>query len=236
MKIFPCACRRRPNSQRYSACDCRFQTHGWGGLPDAPAGQFRLAIANGAASELASVFATNLLTGESLITTNVTYRIVVRWNNASDYNGTFAAENARMWLNPVSEAQASTTAVDFFGPGQPVSHIGLRSDGGMGSILIDDLKVGKTFASVLPSVTAPTAPAITGITVTAPNQVQIDFTGGSQDSVSDFGLFRATSVDSTYEPATYQVVITRLGPGSFRAVRTFPRADQAFFRIIRFNL
>jgi hypothetical protein len=103
-------------------------------------GTFRLAVGNMTNSaELSNDF-----------TTNVTYTIVTRYN--------LDTATTTLWVDPTNETDAGATATDSQSPAT-ISEYGFRQANGYDStILIDDLKVGLSFASVtntLPSTTIP---------------------------------------------------------------------------------
>jgi hypothetical protein len=107
----------------------------------APAGQFRLGVANTAAS-----VGTNNL-HPTFLTTNVTYTVVTRYNVSTD--------ETALWVNPTSESSAHVTATDAATP-ITVFSFALRQSGGIGTFALDNLKVGTEFtdvATVIPSYT-----------------------------------------------------------------------------------
>ena len=93
-------------------------------------GMFRLYIAN----------STNLVKWPIDLNTNVTYTLVTRYNVDNPAS--------TLWINPASEADTSVTASDPSAP-DTVATYGFREDSGVGAvILVDDLKVGLSFAAV----------------------------------------------------------------------------------------
>jgi len=103
------------------------------GLNNAAPGAFRLSVANGSGS-------TTLLPGELL--TNVTYLIVTRYDvdNAS----------TTLWLNPATESDPNVSAIDSV-TAVTISSYGFRQDSTLGTtLLVDDLRVGRTFSAVVP--------------------------------------------------------------------------------------
>lgn len=99
----------------------------------APAGQFRLGVANTAAS-----VGTNAL-HPTFLTTNVTYTVVTRYNVGTG--------QTTLWIDPTSESSPHVTASDAVGP-ITVFSIALRQSGGIGVFTLDDLKVGTEFSDV----------------------------------------------------------------------------------------
>jgi hypothetical protein len=105
-----------------------------GSATNAPAGTFQLAIAN--ASNSTTPYADDL-------NTNTTYVIVTRYN--------IDTAIATMWLNPASETDPGVTATDALTPASASSFL-FRQGSSLGAtILIDDLKIGLSFASVTTS-------------------------------------------------------------------------------------
>jgi len=94
-----------------------------------------------------------------VLTTNIAYRIVSRYN--------VDAASTTLWLDPATEADVAVTALDIVSP-ITISSYGFRQDSGLGSgvVLVDDLRVGLTFASV------------TGGDDTGPGRLSIEHVGG----------------------------------------------------------
>ncbi len=109
----------------------------WANTTGAPAGLFRLGISNVGTGSIApsGQLANNL-------STNQNYFVVTRYNL-----GTGAST---IWLNSISESDPSVTASDTAVP-VTVSAFSFRQTSGEGTMLIDDLKVGTSFADVTSS-------------------------------------------------------------------------------------
>src|SRR5207244_3229822 len=74
------------------------------------------------------------------LSTNTTYTVVTRYN--------IDTATTTLWLNPASEAASSVTASDAQGA-LSITSYGFRQDTTFGAtVLIDDLKVGLSFAAV----------------------------------------------------------------------------------------
>src|ERR1051325_2013971 len=97
----------------------------------AGAGAFRLAIANGASTPVA--------TNSTDLNLSTDYRIFIRYviSNAT----------TTLWVNPVSEGSPSVTATDA-ATARAVTSFALRQDTGIGVLELDDLRVGTSFAEV----------------------------------------------------------------------------------------
>jgi hypothetical protein len=99
-------------------------------------GNFRLFIANGSNTNTIVPY---------ILSTNVTYTVVTRYD--------IDAASTTVWLNPSAETDPSVTATDPQSA-SPIASYGFRQDSDLGAtLLVDDLRVGLSFASVLPSTT-----------------------------------------------------------------------------------
>jgi hypothetical protein len=108
----------------------------YAGTSNAAPGSFRLQVANG--SDTTTELPTDL-------NTNVSYTVVLRY--ALD------TATTRLWLNPAAESDPGVDATDAQSAAS-ISEFGFRQDTDIGAtLLVDDLKVGLTFASVLPGET-----------------------------------------------------------------------------------
>jgi hypothetical protein len=103
------------------------------GTTNAAAGAFRVQVANG--SDAPIEWAADL-------NPNVTYALVTRYD--------LDAAVTKLWLNPTAETDPSVTGTDAQSAAQIASY-GFRQDTDIGAtILVDDLRVGFSFAAVLP--------------------------------------------------------------------------------------
>jgi len=104
---------------------------GAGVATNSPVGTFHFYVANGSDTN-------TVLAGD--FNTNTTYRLVVRYN--------IDTATTTLWLDPAAESDPGATATD----GQQaasISAFSFRQGSGLGAtILVDDLKVGLSFASV----------------------------------------------------------------------------------------
>lgn len=101
-------------------------------------GFYQLLVANGSV--------TNTLIPYNL-TTNTSYSVVIRYD----------IDRARttLWLNPKAEGDPGATAGDGQTP-ISIGGFGFRQDGDIGgSVLLDDLRLGQTFAAVVPGAALP---------------------------------------------------------------------------------
>jgi hypothetical protein len=97
---------------------------------NAAPGVFRLQIAN----------ATNAVEWPANLMTNVTYTVVTRYN--------LDTPASMLWVNPTAETDPGVAATDTQSP-QAIASYGFREDSGVeATVLVDDLKVGLSFAAV----------------------------------------------------------------------------------------
>ncbi len=100
---------------------------------------FRLGIGNSSNASATS----GQLAGD--LSLNTTYTVVTRYNLGTGLS--------TIWLNPLSESSPSATASDAPGPIDITAYAfrqSLATGNGMGSLFVDDLKIGTSFADVAP--------------------------------------------------------------------------------------
>jgi hypothetical protein len=105
----------------------------YAGTTNALSGFFHVFVANG--SDATTMVVANL-------STNIPHTFVTRYD--------VDAASTTLWINPTAESDPSVTATD---PQSAVSisSYGFRQDAGLGAtVLVDDLRVGLTFAAVMP--------------------------------------------------------------------------------------
>ncbi|PYM12161.1 MAG: hypothetical protein DME18_12110 [Verrucomicrobia bacterium] len=107
----------------------------WASTTGAGAGSFRLGIGNTTA---ATAISGQIPTDLSL---NTSYTVVTRYD--------VDAAQSMIWLNPAAESDPSVAATDSSTPFN-IYAFNLRQNAGEGTMTIDDLKVGNTFADVVP--------------------------------------------------------------------------------------
>jgi hypothetical protein len=97
---------------------------------NAPFGTFRLSVGNAMSSAELPID----------LTTNVSYTLISRYD--------IDTATTTLWVNPTNETDSGATATDVQSPA-PISEYGFRQTTGYDStILIDDLRVGLSYASV----------------------------------------------------------------------------------------
>jgi endonuclease/exonuclease/phosphatase family metal-dependent hydrolase len=136
-----------------------FKTSGTSGFNDklfvttngVPAGFFRLGIANGATSPLGATFL------NSNLSPSTDYTLVTRYSVSNSFS--------TLWVNPSAETDPGINATDVANQTNTITTFALRESlaggNGMGSLYVDNLMVGTSFADVVPSGPA-TPPFITG--------------------------------------------------------------------------
>jgi hypothetical protein len=119
---------------------------------------YEIGVANAAGSLGTAGAATFTATDLSLNTAN---RIVVKYHID---NATLGNTTATLWINPSSESDASVTATDAPGSSSVISRVLLRQpgDGTIGTMNIDNIVVGTTFADVIPE---PATWALVGVSL-----------------------------------------------------------------------
>jgi hypothetical protein len=168
-----------------------------------PSGFHRVSVSNGAGNFVP------LATSDLSLSTPCT--IVMRYD--------VDTAQATLWVDPVDESSPGVAATDLETPAS-ISYVTLRQDLDMGNIYVDDLKV-----------VAVPKPVLTGIAVPTAGTVEIAFTGGPADSVSDFAVEGAGSVGGPYGDVAE--VITSPSPGSFAATVSGVSGDEGYYRVKR---
>ena len=168
----------------------------------AAAGKLRLGIANNAGTPSAVIPAD--------IETNVTYTVVTRLNVGTG--------QSTLWINPNFESDASATATDTAFPFEVWTYA-FRQSGGIGALVVDDLKIGTAFLDVITP-----RPSLT-ITQSG-NDIQITwpaaFTGYTLQYKDD--LSAAIWTDYTGTVSTQ---------GDNSVVRLIGVSGQRFFRLVK---
>ena len=185
---------------------------------DAVPGSFRLAIANGA-NTAAAALATDL-------TLNTSYLVVLRYE--------VTTATTTLWLDPVTESDASVTATDTATPAtmtsfafrQPAS-----STAGIGTLLVDDLRVGTAFTDVVGSAPA-TIVSVAATDASAaeaaldPGVFTITRTGDTSAELTvNFQLSGSAQAGTDYEALAGSAVI--LAGQDSVAVTVTPKDDSA---------
>jgi hypothetical protein len=148
-----------------------------GAPTNASPGTFRLYVANGSV--------TNTILADELAT-NTTYTLVSRYD--------LDTATTTLWVNPASESSTSATATDPQAAAA-VSAFSFRQDSGLGAtIIVDDLKVGLSFAAVT-STNVATTPILLKIQAIGGNVVLswADPAFGLQSASSILGPFATIS-------------------------------------------
>jgi hypothetical protein len=162
------------------------------GTSNAAPGSFRMQVANGS---------DNTIELPTDLSTNVSYAVVLRYD--------IDAAGTRLWLNPAAESDPGVDATDSQSALR-ISSFGFRQDTDIGAaLLVDNLRVGFTFASVLPG--------------TLPSQIPLNYMnlGGKlilNWSNPAFALQSAPAVTGTYTNipnATSPYTNSTFGPPKF---------------------
>ena len=173
----------------------------------AAAGHYRVGIVNGAAT----VGPAGLVPVD--LRPNEPHSLVLRYN--------VATAESRLWLDPSSEASPSLDASDS-AQTQEIHAFTFRQNGGLGVVLVDDLKIGTAYSDV-----AETRYALTILGVG--DDVQISWPKAARDA--GYKLEENPGLD----PAGWSDVSTDLisEQGDRLVVRFFDVTGNRFFRLIR---
>ncbi len=106
----------------------------WASTSNAPPGRFRLGIGNTTGASAMSGQLTNNLA------TNITYTVVTRYN--------LSTGQSTIWLNPTTESDPGVAATDAV-TAVSIANFSLRQSSGEGTLLLDNLVVGTSFADVV---------------------------------------------------------------------------------------
>ncbi len=189
-----------------------FRARIWSSTTAAAAGTFRLGIGNSSgASATTGQITTDL-------TTNTTYTVVTRY--------TLATGLSTIWLNPASEADAGVTASDAVGVTN-MTHYSFRQASGIGTLAIDDLKVGTSFTDVASgdiTLNPPTISTIASQRISANASTgPIAFTIGDGETPVAALTLSGTSTNATLVP-NGNIIFG--GSGATRTVTVTPAAGQ----------
>jgi hypothetical protein len=114
-----------------------FRARIFGTTSNVTSGAFRMGIANNSPATGGTVL-------ERDLSLNTTYLVVSRYDVGSGVS--------KLWLDPSSESDTSVTATDDVDP-DPIATFAFRQSnatGGIGDLTVDDLKIGLSFADVVP--------------------------------------------------------------------------------------
>jgi len=174
---------------------------------NAAPGVFRLGIGNNTAN------ITNAVTVEQDLNTGVSYLAVVRYNVDTGVS--------TLWVNPTSESAPGATATDT-PDADPIVSFAFRESGGIGSLALDNLKIGLSFVDVVPGAFE------TRLTITrTAGGVQVSWPAAATDD--GYAIQASTTLGST---ANWQTPGTAPVRDGSRDVLTLngPLGD-AFFRL-----
>ena len=112
---------------------------------------------------------------------------------------------ATIWLNPVAESDPSVTATDLGTPARPnaidVVSYAFRQASGMGVVVVDDLRVGTTFADVAGANNPPSITPIAAQNIPAGGSTaSLPFTIGDAETAAGSLTVSGTSTNTTLVP------------------------------------
>jgi hypothetical protein len=169
----------------------------------AAAGAFRLGIANGDTTANA-VFPLDLQL-------NTNYTIVTRYNIDS--------ATSTLWINPTSESDSSATASDS-ATAVSVSAFSFRQNAGIGTMTIDNLKVGTSFESIVS-----VGPSLQ--IFFASNEIQVSWPEASSEG------YILQSTESLSSPSWNTVLQEPTVADGTKTVRFLDVTGNQFFRLIK---
>lgn len=188
----------------------------WASTANAAAGFFRLGIVNGTGPE-ANASSGQIATD---LDTNTTYTVVTRFVPSTGI--------ATIWLNPADESDPSVTATD---PGtetrpNPIDVVAyaFRQATGIGTMVIDDLKVGTAFSDVACVSCPPTITSIPNQRIPANSSTgPIPFTVSDLETPAGSLTVSGSSSNTVLVP---NANIMFVGTGANRTVTVIPAAGQ----------
>jgi hypothetical protein len=185
----------------------------------APAGSFYLGVGNITPATATPIGPANGQV-QTLLTTNTTYAVVVRY--------VLATGISTLWVdtNPTTldEAIGGATADDAPALGN-INYYGFRQASGEGTIVIDDLKIGTQFADVAGANTAPTVSSISNEAIPQDgNTGALPFTVGDPESDPATLTVTKASTNTTLVPLTG--IVINNGDGTNRTVTVTPAAGE----------
>ncbi|MEM9836828.1 MAG: FG-GAP repeat protein [Bacteroidota bacterium] len=162
-------------------------------VPAAGGGDFSLGIATQATSSDA-IWPVDLTYGE-------TYRIVVRYNQDDNIS--------EFWLDPIDETSSSILGNDLADPGIPISAINLRqfSSDLNETVLVDNLVVGATFATVLDPIDLPSIGTYAGPGVTDNGDGTYDFDPAAAGLGTHTVTYDFTNINNCSSTATGEISV-----------------------------
>lgn len=186
-----------------------FRARVFASTTNAALGFFRIGIANSSDG--------TALSGQVPIdlATNTTYTVVSRYNVGTG--------QSTIWINPTSEASGGVSATDNSTP-VLIQAFAFRQSSGIGSLSVDNLKVGGTFADVV-DLTAVILPVPLTITKTAT---------GLEISWPASGVDAQLQKSATVIPTSWQnVTEAETQVGDRRVVSVPATGPHGFFRLTR---
>ncbi|HEX5218499.1 MAG TPA: lamin tail domain-containing protein [Verrucomicrobiae bacterium] len=156
------------------------------------AGGFRIGIANTSS-------AANVIQFPQDLDLNVTYRIVVRHNMSTG--------ESTLWIDPANEASTSVVTTDGTAATSLVA-FAFRQAAGIGTMAVDDLCIGTSFSSVVPS----TPPSIPLSITQSGNNVVLSW---SNPAYSLYSGTNVTQITNKINGATSPYTNTINGPAQF---------------------
>jgi hypothetical protein len=192
----------------------------------APPGSFYLGVGNNSPSTATPQGPTNGQLTSVLLTTNVTYTLVMR------YAITNATSTIWVGTDPATMTESGThaTADDFVDPTNftSINWVGFRQATGEGTILIDNLKVGTSFVDVAGANTSPTISPIPNQNIAMSSSTgPLPFTVGDTESSPGALTVSASSDNTNVVPNTAtNIVVVSGDPHGACTINVIPKKGQ----------
>lgn len=176
-----------------------------------PAGKFRIGIANSSNGNASTA------QWNADLDTNVTYTVVTRLEL---FTGT-----STLWIDPVDESSLSVSASDPVSPTINVVYYSFRQATGIGTMFVDNLRVGTSFSDVAGADTAPAISTIPAQSIPRDGSTGVlPFTVGDAESNPSSLTVAKASTNTTLIPLSG--IVINDGDGTNRTVTVTPAAGQ----------
>lgn len=181
----------------------------WASTANAAAGKLRLGVANSSGGDA------NSGQWPYDLDTNLTYKVVVRYDVASGLS--------TIWIDPTAESDPGVTASDTPGAAS-IAYYSFRQASGIGNSQIDDLLVGTSFSDVAGVNSPPTISSIPNQRTAAntPTPAVAFTVGDAETPAGDLTLSAESSNPTLVPPAN----VTFGGSGADRTVTVTPATGE----------
>jgi hypothetical protein len=182
---------------------------------NAASGTYLIGIGNGSLANTASGQLTNILVPGEV------YTVVTRCELGNNQSST-------IWVNPSSESDYSATAIDYNDPTNQaaMAAYAFRQNNGGGTVYIDNLRIGTSFADVAGANTAPTISSVPTQSIPANGSTgPLGFTVADAESTADSLIVTASSSNTGLVPNNPANLVVG-GSGANRTLTVIPAPNQ----------